>query len=48
LIITAVREDRVSGAEVAGRLAVTQPALSQAVKRGARTIKERHLKLKEE
>lgn len=34
--------------EVARRLGVTQPAVSQAVKRGARIIEERHLRLKEE
>jgi len=44
----AVRELGVSGTEVARRLGVTQPAVSQAVKRGARIIEERHLKLKEE
>ncbi len=38
----------VSGTEVAKRLGVTQPAVSQAVKRGARIIEESHLKLKEE
>ena len=42
----AVREVGVSGTEVARRLNVTQPAVSQAVKRGARIIEERHLKLK--
>jgi REP element-mobilizing transposase RayT len=44
----AVKELGVSGTEVARRLRVTQPAVSQAVKRGAMIIEERHLKLKEE
>ena len=44
----AVRELGMSGTEVARRLGVTQPAVSQAVKRGARIIEERHLKLKED
>jgi putative transposase len=44
----AVREVGVSGTEVARRLGVTQPAVSQAVKRGARIIERRHLKLKED
>jgi putative transposase len=44
----AVREPGVSGTKVARRLGVTQPAVSQAVKRGARIIEERHLKLKED
>jgi putative transposase len=43
----AVRELGVSGTKVARRLGVTQPAVSQAVKRGARIIEERCLKLKE-
>jgi len=43
----AVRELGVIGTEVARRLGVTQPAVSQAVKRGAKIIEERHLKLKE-
>jgi hypothetical protein len=43
----AVRELGLSGTEVARRLGVTQPAVSQAVKRGARIIEEKHLKLKE-
>jgi hypothetical protein len=43
----AVRELGVSGTEVARRLGVTQPAVSQAARRGARIIEERHLKLKE-
>ncbi len=43
----AVRELGLSGTEVAKRLGVTQPAVSQAVKRGARIIGERHLRLKE-
>lgn len=43
----AVRELGVNGTEVARRLGVTQPAVSQAVKRGARIIEERNLKLKE-
>jgi len=43
----AVKELGVSGTEVARRLGVTQPAVSQAVKRGARIIEERRLKLKE-
>jgi predicted transcriptional regulator len=43
-----VRELGMSGTEVARRLGVTQPAVSQAVKRGARIIEERHLKLKED
>jgi hypothetical protein len=44
----AVRDLGVSGTEVARRLGVTQPAVSQAAKRGARIIEERHLKLKED
>ena len=44
----AVRELGVNGTEVARSLGVTQPAVSQAVKRGARIIEERHLKLKED
>jgi predicted transcriptional regulator len=36
------------GTEVARRLGVTQPAVSQAVKRGARIVEETHLKLKED
>jgi chromosomal replication initiation ATPase DnaA len=44
----AVRELGMSETEVARRLGVTQPAVSQAVKRGARIIEERHLKLKED
>ena len=43
----AVRELGLTGMEVARRLGVTQPAVSQALKRGARIIEERHLKLKE-
>jgi putative transposase len=43
----AVRELGVSETEVARRLGVTQPTVSQALKRGARIIEERHLKLKE-
>jgi hypothetical protein len=35
-----------SGAEEARRLGVTQPAVYQAVRRGARVIKKRHLELK--
>ena len=41
----AVRELGVIGTEVARRLGVTQPAVSQAIKRGARIIEERNLKL---
>jgi predicted transcriptional regulator len=44
----AVTELGTSGAEVARRLGVTQPAVSQAVKRGAMIIEERRLKLKED
>ena len=44
----AVRELGVRGAKVARKLGVTQPAVSQAVKREARIIEERHLKLKED
>jgi len=44
----AVRELGMSGREVARRLGVTQPPVSQAVKRGARIIEERHLKLRED
>jgi predicted transcriptional regulator len=43
----AVRELGVNGTEVSRRMGVTQPAVSQAVKRGVRNIEERHLKLKE-
>jgi hypothetical protein len=43
----AVRELGVTGTEVARNLGVTQPAVSQAVRRGARIIEENHLKLKE-
>jgi putative transposase len=42
----AVRELGVSVTEVARRLGVTQPAVSQAVRRGARIVEEKHLKLK--
>jgi len=44
----AVRELGMSETEVARRLGVTQPAVSQAVKRGERIIEERHLKLKKD
>ena len=44
----AVRELGMSETEVAKRLGVTQPAVSQAVKRGAKIIEERHLKLKQD
>jgi predicted transcriptional regulator len=44
----AEREVGMSGTEVARRLGVTQPAVNQAVKRGARIIERRHLKLKED
>jgi REP-associated tyrosine transposase len=44
----AVKELGLSGTEVARRLGVTQPAVSQAIKRGASIIAERGLKLKEE
>jgi hypothetical protein len=44
----AVKELGVSGTEVAKRLGVTQPAVSQAVRRGAGIIEERHLKLRED
>jgi hypothetical protein len=44
----AVKELGVSGTEVARRLGVTQPAVSQAVRRGAKIIEERHLQLKEQ
>ena len=44
----AVRELGLSGTEVARGLGVTQPAVSQAIKRGARIIEERNLKLIEE
>ena len=44
----AVREVGMSGTEVARRLGVTQPAVSLAVKRGARIIERRHFKLKED
>ena len=44
----AVREVGMSGTEVARRLGVTQPAENQAVKRGARIIERRHVKLKKD
>jgi hypothetical protein len=44
----AVRELGLSGTEVARRLGVTQPAVSQSIKRGARITEERNLKLIEE
>jgi len=43
----AVRELGMEGAEVARRLGVTQPAVSQAVARGARIVEERQLGLGE-
>jgi predicted transcriptional regulator len=43
-----VRELGMNGTEVPRRLGVTQPAVSQSAKRGAKIIEERHLKLKED
>jgi putative transposase len=43
----AVRELGLPGTEVARRLGVTQPAVSQAVRRGARIVEEKHFGLKE-
>jgi putative transposase len=43
----AVRELGLPGTEVARRLGVTQPAVSQAVRRGARIAEEKHFELKE-
>ena len=43
----AVRELGMEGTEVARRLGVTQPAVSQAVVRGARIVEERQLGLGE-